>query len=525
MKKSLFNISTTLVWMIGFCLAAGTVLAGGPGPPPDIPVVITLDKSVDQPYYPGDPITVTLGLANVGPDEWMGGDWTGMEFWVLLQFVDEKGNIITSDNVREASTLFPPPRRAFPDPISGKLIQGTLVELVKGELDSPTDYWKVSFEFNAYDDYPLANRSGLLKVQAVIPAITFQAGGIQQTQTGSDYAPRHPVDTVQWFGSLVSNTKSLTLVGDFDGDGYYYPLAHGANPEVDCDDYDAAVNPGATEIPNNGKDENCDGISEVALVDPATVEVKFDLHTVGIGAKPGSTKAPCVGAKVALFDTSSPCVANLNFSWQNYEQMWSCPQAGFGEVDGSGIYAIQAPAGQYYIIGLHELNGAPIYCGVSAGALSAGQKTTKYMQVIVKPDNAAVPGKSKKLTGSELLIIEPEYVEWDGTQEYYPFIFESIGDWNVETAVAPPEGFVTDYDALSEDVNTELEALQFTITDVGTKWNEPTEVTYDIKHKEEKIKIKSKVYQKLTKEKAKDLGLDIYGNELDKDKDKDKDKD
>jgi len=42
------------------------------------------------------------------------------------------------------------------------------------------------------------------------------------------------------------------------------------------------------------------------------------------------------------------------------------------------------------------------------------------------------------------LIIEPEYVEWDGAQELYPFIFESVGNWTVTTSVTPPEGFVAD---------------------------------------------------------------------------------
>jgi hypothetical protein len=224
-----------------------------------------------------------------------------------------------------------------------------------------------------------------------------------------------------------------------------------------------------------------------------------------------------VGAKVALFDTSSPCVSNLNFSWQNYEQMWtSCGQVGFGEVDGSGKCVLQVPAGHYYIIGLYESDGEQIYCGVNAGNCASGQTVTKYMQVIVKADKSKAPGKSKKLNGSELLIIEPEYVEWDGTEEYYPFIFESIGDWNVETSVAPPEGFVTDYDTLAEDVNNELEALQFTITDVGTKWNEPTEITHNIKHKKKKHKIKSKVHQKLKKKLAKEKGVDIYGNKIKK---------
>ena len=90
MKKSPINISTTLAWMIGFFLVAGTALAEPPGPPPNIAVVLSLDRTVDEPYYPDDPILVTLALENVGDyDEIMRKGWRDMEFWLLLQFFEK----------------------------------------------------------------------------------------------------------------------------------------------------------------------------------------------------------------------------------------------------------------------------------------------------------------------------------------------------------------------------------------------------------------------------------------------------
>jgi len=109
------------------------------------------------------------------------------------------------------------------------------------------------------------------------------------------------------------------------------------------------------------------------------------------------------------------------------------------------------------------------------------------------------------------LITEPEYIEWNSTQEFYPFFFESIGDWGVTTSVSPPEGFVTDHDALSTDVNSEIESLQFTITDVGSKWEE-TGVTYELKHNGKIEVFGSKIGIKLSRKLAKEKGQGVYGD-------------
>ena len=123
-----------------------------------------------------------------------------------------------------------------------------------------------------------------------------------------------------------------------------------------------------------------------------------------------------------------------------------------------------------------------------------------------------LPGKSTKLTGSELLIIQPEYVEWTSNEEIYPFGFESLGDWDVDVSIEPPEGFVPDQDALSETVTSNLKAVQFTITDVGSKWK-PTKVKFKVKHKGKTTTIKSDVKVKLSKKLAKEKDVPEWGEE------------
>ncbi len=145
---------------------------------------------------------------------------------------------------------------------------------------------------------------------------------------------------------------------------------------------------------------------------------------------------------------------------------------------------IEAPPGDYVVISHFDSDGDESldqHMGVSASDLACGALKKKHLQLLVDGSGNKKPGKTTRLSGSELLIIEPEYVLWDDTEQPYPFIFETIGDWDVTTSVAPPEGFVADNDSLSADVDNEIEAVQFMITEVGSDLV-PTETRFEVDH-------------------------------------------
>lgn len=253
----------------------------------------------------------------------------------------------------------------------------------------------------------------------------------------------------------------------------------------------------------------------VIVENTGTLIVKADLHTVGSGSKPSSTKEPIVGMTVRLYDKSSgSCAAGYGICWQNYPDIYNDPYCGpvsetFTDTEGKARF--NPPPGDYLVIGYYKTDD--IYIGNSVGELATGDEAYKYLQVIKKADGKKVPAKYLKFTGSELLIVEPEYVEWSDVAELYPFVFDSLGDWTVTTSVTPPEGFVADNDTLSAEVNSEIEAVQFTITDIGSKWV-GTKVKFKIKHKDQKEKnVESEVGIKLTPELAAKKGVSIYGED------------
>ncbi len=262
---------------------------------------------------------------------------------------------------------------------------------------------------------------------------------------------------------------------------------------------------------------------DVTVLFGADTTIRARRHIVGPGTYPGSNKEPLTGIEVCAYDKSETGCARTTCGGVSHHQyqciLDSCmPVNGdFNQAccttDVEGQCTINGPPGEYLFI-----SGDPTGTTLSdplggAGELSCGVSKRKFLQQIVRADGKKMPGKTTIRTGSELLIIEPEFVEWDETQESYPVVFESIGEWSAESAVTPPEGFVSDFDVLAEQIDDEVEAVQFLLTDVGSDWV-PTTTRYALQHQGRNEVVLSRIGVRLSESLAASKGLDRSGHPL-----------
>lgn len=258
---------------------------------------------------------------------------------------------------------------------------------------------------------------------------------------------------------------------------------------------------------------------EIVPTEPVPVSSIFatvNLFKIGTGTRPNVIKKPLSGADVYLYKISSIPQDYQPIGHKTYQMIWDnlVPyRQTTSDKDGRAKFS-SIVRDEYLILG----NSYSSFSQRMAGTVStndsgwvSGTPIEKLLTIVEKTNGKKMPGRTTKITGSELLITEPEYVEWDSDAETYPFVFQSIGDWSVTTSVEPPKGFVADYKSLEADVTDEMETVQFTITDKGSSWTE-TQVTYTIQHKNKTQKIESKIGIKLSKNLAKEKGLGIYGD-------------
>jgi len=263
-------------------------------------------------------------------------------------------------------------------------------------------------------------------------------------------------------------------------------------------------------------------IASPAAVETGSVVVKVSHLKIGQETRPKTTKTPLEGVPVRLIPQDAIPEDYHPINWKTYNQIWTWTTGPGAAATVTSYTSSKGLAGfdrveQGDYLVLANYNGSQDFKHMGSLVLAddpdwlTDQPIENNLMVMEKLNGKKMPGKTTRRKGSFFLITEPEFVVWDSDQETYPFVFESVGEWDVETAVVPPEGFVPDHKALDAKVANEVETVQFTITDVGSRWEE-TEVRFKIKHKKKTEKLKSKVGVKLSKKLAKKKGLSVYGH-------------
>jgi hypothetical protein len=487
-----------------------TIPAGG-GPEITAGVVVTGYKVANDgtPYYLiNDNVSLSVSVANAGTGNVLSSyGWTLSPFRRLLVITSRDGVVTRAPEMRSPTDTHVPPPLSFhfPDGLLPKQVEGVEWILGTGSVDPFSNTYPVS---NVYEDpYFLSRQEGTYTVKAVIPMRTYPAEG-QLYEDPESHLLYAELNNANWEGVVESPATVFHVTADRDGDGYFWPVdpVYGLNPllaKIDCNDRDRTVHPDAVEIPGNGIDDDCNPATVDGGKPLGSVSIQAEVHNVGVGSKPVSTKSPLGGLMVLVLDRKQgSCVAKFGISWQNYKAVFdNCYSQAAAKVVTStaGKAEAKVPPGNYMLVGMFDPpSGSPypsgdeIYIGDTQVTVLDNKTSSGLMKLLTKADGKNVPAKYTIITGSQLIVVEPEYIEWTGNQELYPFVFESQGDWGVTTTISPPEGFVADKPSLSTVVNSDLKALQFTVTDVGSEWVE-THVEHSVTHKKKAEKIKSKI--------------------------------
>jgi len=328
--------------------------------------------------------------------------------------------------------------------------------------------------------------------------------------------------------TLTVNTTPIVVV-DCDCSGSENVTLPPASASDACDTSVSVTNDGPASFPAGqtttvtftATDDS--GNTTTATVDVkvkygATVKVRASVHHTGYGCYPTVTRQDLIGITVNAYDTSpGGCVDDNtdncgNISWQEYAAIFAnCAPINSGVTDSQGKVEIDLPPGDYILIGYIDTdddNDPDRFLAAVVRNLCCGDTEKAHLRLIKDAQGRRKPCKCKRFTGSELIVVEPEYMVWDEEEQLYPFVLETEGDWEVTTSVTPPEGFVADYEALSAEVADEIESVQFTITEVGSDLV-PTKTEFQIKHNGATQVFKSKVGIILTEEYAQQRGFNV----------------
>ncbi len=336
------------------------------------------------------------------------------------------------------------------------------------------------------------------------------------------------IDTVDTTApTLVVDTTPVTL-RDTDCSGAEAVALPAATATDDCDDEVTVENDAPATLPVGETatvtftaTDDCGNAAtaqlDVTVENGADIAVVARKYSVGIGSHPLTTDAPLAGITVGAYDLSPGSCADGQLPGNDALPpsalpglVANCTPIATGVTDANGVAYLNVPPGDYVVASRFDCDGdgtSDDYLG-QLSSVNCGEVETTHLLMMEVVSGKKLMCKNRRLTGSELLIVEPAEIVWDGTEQFYPFVFASAGDWDVTVSVAPPDGFVADYDELSEYVESQTKSVQFTITEVGSDLV-PTETRFDVVHKGRRRIIESNIGIRLTPQYARERGFDV----------------
>jgi hypothetical protein len=239
----------------------------------------------------------------------------------------------------------------------------------------------------------------------------------------------------------------------------------------------------------------------------AAINAKVTSNDITPGAPPGQQLLD--GAHVKVFD--KVCADAYP---DPVDVLANCPVVGSCMTVGGVCTVDCLTAGQYFALVEHQ-NHIGKYPSHSVGAIADYQTKFARFAFLTAPDGQTSPGKTRVQTGSELWIYEPSYVVWDGTEEYYPFVFESPDmSWTVDVCVDAPEGYepVDGVECLQTIIAGESKSILFQLVEVGSVPG-PMDVEFDMTSPSgKKYHVASQVGMRLSANLAKAKGVAVDKN-------------
>ena len=120
-------------------------------------------------------------------------------------------------------------------------------------------------------------------------------------------------------GTSYAQDSAADASCDLDGDGV---LALACDPEGDCNDEDASVYPGAVEVPEDGVDQDCDGLDLVYVITPMLWPTLLNLTVLSFIGKMMMFDLVWImtgGGPLWATETVSTYVYKRAFNWNTFD--------------------------------------------------------------------------------------------------------------------------------------------------------------------------------------------------------------